>query len=1354
MFQKLLFALVLCVSSSLLLASITEKDIPDPLKPWQSWVMIGHEKQKCPVFYNSKKEPNCLWPGQLSIQLKPMGASFNQSWQVYHQGWVALPGDSKLWPVNVMLGDRPVAVVQRNNKPYVWLTKGQIKLSGEFKWHQYPESISIPRETGLLKLSETQKSIAIDRDKDGRLWLNRKKVISESKKLQNRLEVKVFRHIKDSIPLIMTYSIHLKVSGDSREIQLGRVVDSGFIPQYLSTKLPARIESNGLLRVQVRAGEWLIKLKVRHDKPLNSLLLNSNGQYWPKQEVWVFQSQADLRVVDVEGVQEIDTNQTNLPVSWKKFPAYLMMPSNVMTLVEKRRGNSEPVPNRLSLKRNIYLDFNGKGYTVQDKITGAMHKDWRLEMGGAAVLGRVMINEQAQFITRLNESQNPGVEIRQGNLKLEADSRINDESSVISAVGWSHDFDRVSATLHLPPGWKLFDATGLDSLSTSWIQKWSLLDLFILLIISLSCYKIWGWKWGALAFVTLLLIYQEQYAPSWAILNVLAVIALVRVLPEGRFKKSANFYKFTSLFIVALIVINFAITQVRTALYPQLEKPWVTLGTGENTRYKESYNFTSGDTRQYKSNAMPMMVQRSENVASKSYRIKSYSKKQQLQKMDLQAKIQTGPGLPKWRWNKVGLNWSGPVSQQQTLKFYFISPEVNRLLGFLRVLLIFGLFIRLLDISLKSMTSKFKLSAYWLVPVVIVLNLVTDNRAMAEMPSEKMLQQLQQRLLEPPKCLPNCADYQNAIINIEDNVMSLKFQIHTLAHVSVPLPLVSEGEYQQVLLNTQLIKSSRRDDAGVLWIQLKKGIHQVSAKLELSGQTAAMTVEFPLRPHHVSVSSNKWAVRGLDKQGHVKSSVQFIRQSQQKNQIKQRFNAGTLPVFAEVERTLMLGLDWEVVTRVKRVTRAGQSMLLKIPLLAGESVTSGNVQVKDHGVLVNMQAKQNSFVWTSILDKDEVINLIAPMTTQWIEVWKLDVGSLWHVSLAGIPVVQQQNQQSQWMPQWRPWPGESVKITVKRPTGVSGPTLTIDKSDMKVTPGLRATDIDLKLTIRSSRGGHHKIQLPEKASLQSIKINNKNQSIRLKNNFLSIPVSPGKQVVSIKWRQFYGISNWFQSPQVDIAINSVNSHSIIKLSKDRWILLAGGTGIGPAILFWGVLIVVLMIAFLLGRSTLTPLTSKQWVLLCLGIAPASLEVSVVIVVWLFALGFRRHLNVKTMNKWAFDAFQVALFILTLSALLSILGAIQQGLLGAPDMSIAGNGSNRYLLQWYLDRSQNMLQQPWVFSVSMIWYRGLMLVWALWLAFALIKWLQWGWGSFGFGGYWKRLRKEKIVVPAISTEDKK
>jgi hypothetical protein len=31
----------------------------------------------------------------------------------------------------------------------------------------------------------------------------------------------------------------------------------------------------------------------------------------------------------------------------------------------------------------------------------------------------------------------------------------------------------------------------------------------------------------------------------------------------------------------------------------------------------------------------------------------------------------------------------------------------------------------------------------------------------------------------------------------------------------------------------------------------------------------------------------------------------------------------------------------------------------------------------------------------------------------------------------------------------------------------------------------------------------------------------------------------------------------------------------------------------------------------------------------------------------------------------------------------------------------------------------------------------MLVWALWLAFALLKWLQWGWQSFSAGGYWKR-----------------
>jgi len=35
------------------------------------------------------------------------------------------------------------------------------------------------------------------------------------------------------------------------------------------------------------------------------------------------------------------------------------------------------------------------------------------------------------------------------------------------------------------------------------------------------------------------------------------------------------------------------------------------------------------------------------------------------------------------------------------------------------------------------------------------------------------------------------------------------------------------------------------------------------------------------------------------------------------------------------------------------------------------------------------------------------------------------------------------------------------------------------------------------------------------------------------------------------------------------------------------------------------------------------------------------------------------------------------------------------------------------------------------------WRGLMLAWALWLAWSLIAWLRWGWSAYGSGGLWRK-----------------
>jgi len=72
------------------------------------------------------------------------------------------------------------------------------------------------------------------------------------------------------------------------------------------------------------------------------------------------------------------------------------------------------------------------------------------------------------------------------------------------------------------------------------------------------------------------------------------------------------------------------------------------------------------------------------------------------------------------------------------------------------------------------------------------------------------------------------------------------------------------------------------------------------------------------------------------------------------------------------------------------------------------------------------------------------------------------------------------------------------------------------------------------------------------------------------------------------------------------------------------------------------------------------------------------------------------------------------------------------------MYIVGNGSSMDYLRWYQDFSAGRLPEVWVLSISIWFYRFLMLAWALWLAHSLIKWMGWAWRQFSFEGLWRKL----------------
>jgi len=207
---------------------------------------------------------------------------------------------------------------------------------------------------------------------------------------------------------------------------------------------------------------------------------------------------------------------------------------------------------------------------------------------------------------------------------------------------------------------------------------------------------------------------------------------------------------------------------------------------------------------------------------------------------------------------------------------------------------------------------------------------------------------------------------------------------------------------------------------------------------------------------------------------------------------------------------------------------------------------------------------------------------------------------------------------------------------------------------------------------------------------------------------------------------------------------------VVDVPRGRWLLLAGGPRLGPAVLFWSLLLVILLAAWGLGRVRQTPLAARHWALLGVGLSQVPLVAGAVVAGWLLALGLRREKGATVRRDKVFDLGQLLLLAWTLAALGVLFWSIQQGLLGTPEMQIAGNGSSASQLRWYADRAGAVPPTAWMLSVPLLIYRLAMLAWALWLALALLRWLRWGWESFTTGGGWRPWiwfpRKRPVVTP--------
>lgn len=1356
-----LLLLIILFSIITPMASANEK-IPKDLKKWESWVLKDKPSIKCPIIYNQNRN-YCAYPSTLSIKMKKKSGSFKQVWNVYAESWITLPGDIKIWPKNVRVNQKSRPVVSHNNKPAMHLKKGRYSISGDFKWQQQPKSLSIPNETGLIELTIDNKKIKLPDFRSGKLWL---KTSGTKSNQNNKLDVQVYRKITDTIPLRVTTHIKLDVSGQQREIILKGALLDDFIPAAINSRLPSQMDKEGNLKIQINPGQWTVDVTAFSTQQLSEIKLPDNEEkLWPDSEIWVLDQQPHLRLIKVTNKNSIDPNQTRLPLNWKALPAYNLLAGESITFDVLKRGNPEPEPDQLSLTKKIWLDFNGGGFTVNDRISGKLSRQWRLNASGMN-LGQVTLNGKPQFIT-VNQKKQQGVEVRHGNLNLSADSRINKKTGTLSASGWDIDFSKVSATLYLPAGWKFMSLSGANS-DRTWIKQWTLLDLFLVLITAIAVYKIFGMKWGTIALLTLILVWHEHGSPQYIWLNLIVAIAMLRVLPEGRFYKLMKNYRLISSIALVLIILPFVVNQVRTTLYPQLEFRNMSVSNnlyGVETK-PELYD-AYGNVPMVAMEPAPEAVMEEAEADYSSSRgivklkkLKLYSplssrfaqkpeaQRLQVKRIDPDAMIQTGPGLPSWTLHQFPIHWDGPVHKDQNISLILLSPAMHAMFKIAQLIFVLLLAWRLLEISSFKlpkipMGGLTKASATGFILCLIFA--VTPTPVEAEFPPQNLLNELQKELMKPSKCLPQCASIESMSINLSSKQLDISLRIHAHEDVLLPLPVpIKQWIPQKIRVDGNQTSGLVRKNDSTLWLRSTKGIHvvKISGRVDHLNQ---LQFSFPLKPHYISLKTKNWSSEGMEQESHKIRALTFLRIIDKKKSSKTNRNEQSeIPVYAEVTRSLQLGLDWYVTTHVRGISGTAYPVILNIPLLQTESVITDNINVKDNHVVVTLSKNKRSVSWTSKLNNSLQIKLRASKQKQYIEKWNLDASPVWHIDFKGPPVIYHQRQGNNWRPEWQPWPGEKVTIDVSRPIGISGKTLTIDSSTLTLSPGEQITAAKLAFNLRSSLGGQHAIYLPADADLQTVTINGQSMPIRNTKDGLSLPVSPGNQKIEIDWREPRGISTAFHSSKINMGSDSVNNAINIKPGYDRWVLFTKGPAMGPAILFWGMLIVITLIAYGLGRIKDSPLNSFQWILLGFGLSASGPWGLVVIAVCIFALRARGNLRVEKsseMSKVKFNLMQTGLILLVLVSVGVLFSIIEQGLLGSPDMQITGNGSSYYQLNWFSDRIETTVPQTTMISVPVYVYRLMMLFWSIWLAFAVIKWAKWGWGSYTKDEYW-RTRPDK------------
>ena len=1356
--MKLLITLLLLIST--LYPSF--KDIESVKK----WIVENSDiKYHAPHIFNNYKQSQLLWYTPANISVKGNTITFSFNVDVYSDSLITveLPGDATNWPFSVKVNSKEQPIIRNSNSPVILLKRGTYKISGLFNLKKLPNQLTVPSGIGIIRLRVDGKNIDYPMFENGKVQLKKNTTFRGSS--QNNLTARLYRRVNDGVPTTVTTVVKLTVTGKAREVNLGVVTVDSTELISLKSIIPAMINGNGELKVQVKPGIWIITFDSRYlyDPQVFGYRQNKNS-IKVENEIWSFSQDRSFRSFNFSGAAQVDPKQVQIPTSWRNLPTFVLNSGDSLVLhkIENYQRKSE---DKLTLNRDMFLDFSGKGYTVLDKISGTIANDGSLFMIPPYMIGSIKNNGRDELIITVDSSN--GINLKEGKVNLTVSSRVGNVKGAIPIVGYNKNVGSESITLLLPPGWDLFHAKGIDIVSGSRVSKWTLWDLFLVLLVTVLIYKIGGVKWSVGSFFMFILLYHFKGMPKLLLLNIAISVLILVNLGIGKFRNFVKNYSILSLILIAVSLIPFSVQLIRSVIYPSLDS--------SNGSYRYSYvqgkksgvDDVLGSIRRGGGSNLKIREQRSSSIHKEVDKLdgapstrpiqratNSYDK--DIRSISRNEKVQTGPGIPTWSWNSYQLVWDGTVLQSGRFKLFLISPFMNAMGKVLGLILLIALFIKLSLIVNNTESCKDEKKGVPLTPSSIVLLLILCIPSLSSAQSyppqylfNKLNKSVTDSLNRVPSFYPHSAEVRNGEITAQDNRVTLSmwissydtvaFPIIVRGQKNLPISIKVNGKESGTInsFNTNAINQTLPCYTALL----NKGINKVEVNWVVDDNS--LEIDFATKVHNIKVATKKWSYEGIENGSVQGNKVVLTKRviSKSKNELIQP----TFKPFFKIKRNFYFGYRQTVTTTIQRVTPLSVPVTVTFPKITGETFISTNVTVDSDSISVSFPANVNRITLNSQLPMVNTLTLLAPNSYNYSEEWHIDYDSRFKVTTKGVNSLLGRNRS------WKVTPKDTLFVSISKPEPMAGKSYTIKNVKVSIEDGRNRRDTKVELNVTSSLGGNIWAKLPKGISLKYLRLNGIEQAITEREDTLFMPINPGSNTIEFSYSQNRGISIVSKSDSILLSDSSTNIATTYKANRSRWILFLRGPLFGPSILVWSVIVTMFIVAVALSKYVKSDITLADWVILFIGIASIHYLSVVPFVLTVILLSRREQTRIDSTTKWwEFNILQVFLATIAILSLIILVFMIPTGLIGLPRMSIVGNGSSSYLFNWYQDRAGQLLPIVSVYSLPMWFYRVLRLVWSIWLSIKIISWIKWEWKAFSNGGVWLKNPNKKSDTKEVSS----